>query len=242
MIGGYYGYYLYGMGRRCRTGCYGIARRLCHGFPWLIIDISKLENVMVAEKSITEFFGYDSHSLNVEWDESSSKYIAPVLQALNALLCYPSLDKIREYGWVMDSHAEDIWENVRNHDISREAVTAIVAATHAVYTGMVEKLDREYTDEIFFLVSDSHGIYSGYVLAEMIVSAQPGVFSGYNMDDVTVLLNGPETEGYWDALDSLFQGLKMEVSGMTHYIWAVDGGICAFPEDSPEGFWDRNNF
>jgi len=197
--------------------------------------------MIIGENSHADSFDYDQDCFR-EWDHTASSSIAALLYALREMLVYPTQSSISEYGWVMDASVHNVWGNLHNRDMSIAQVSHIVESCKTVYNGIVERLDDAYRDSIVFLVSDANGIYSGKCLAETIAQAHTGVFSSYDQADIDILLQGPETEGYWDSLDSLFCSLVMTVDNVDHSIWSVDGGIAAFPQNSPEGFWDRNNF
>jgi hypothetical protein len=76
--------------------------------------------------------------------------------------------------------------------------------------------------------SDHHGIYIPQYFAE---SIQREYLGGVSDEDMQILLDGPESEYYWDAWDMVLNNAVLtDKSGKRWTLWQ-DGDLWIVPED-----------
>lgn len=56
-------------------------------------------------------------------------------------------------------------------------------------------------------------------------------------EDIEIVLEGPESEFYWQAWDNLLQSVRLEIDG-TEYIIAQNGDLFAIEPDLSDDAWD----
>lgn len=79
------------------------------------------------------------------------------------------------------------------------------------------------TQEPILLVPSSYGIYTGQMLAGQIVSEGDDFFKQMKQqiksDDLNDLLEGPDNEFYWDALNDVENYIKVLIDGQEWVIY-----------------------
>jgi hypothetical protein len=73
------------------------------------------------------------------------------------------------------------------------------------------------------LIDSRHGVYIPQLFAEMVLSGQLPV----NFPTLRTYLGdlgNPEHEGYWEAWDSVLSQAKIQISGVTYYLYQ-DGDL-----------------
>jgi hypothetical protein len=76
------------------------------------------------------------------------------------------------------------------------------------------------------LLGSNHGVYIPQHLAEIIKSGKS--WEGYDPDDIDTLLEGPGTESYWMAWDSILESaVFVDAKGNYWQLWQ-DGDLFAY--------------
>lgn len=86
------------------------------------------------------------------------------------------------------------------------------------------------------IVDGHHGIYVPQVWAERF-GLQAAQTAGVDPFDVSRLLNGPESDDYWESWDSILNDYCHTVDGVKHHL-TQDGDLFEIPETYNEGWED----
>ena len=91
----------------------------------------------------------------------------------------------------------------------------------------------EFPEGTELLLDDHHGIYIPQLFAEQFGDDADDVAQkwGVSAENVNILLQGPDAEGYWDAWDMILNVAERTVNGKTYTLFQ-DGALWAVPFES----------